>query len=76
MPQLAGYEESAVECGQEPTDFQAVLRLDKDGSYELEESCATTEDFLAVKATFDSQRDLNERVKSLRKDRRKAKVAA
>ena len=71
MPQLAAYEEAAVECGGEPTDFQAVLRLDKDGSYELEESCATIEDFIAVKAAFDSQRDLNERVKSLRKDRRK-----
>jgi hypothetical protein len=76
MPQLAAYDEAAVECGAEPTDFQAVLRLDKDGSYELEESCATIEDFIAVKAAFDSQRDLNERVKSLRKDRRKAKVAA
>jgi len=76
MPQLAAYEEAAVECGGEPTDFQAVLRLDKDGSYELEESCATIEDFIAVKAAFDTQRDLNERVKSLRKDRRKEAVPA
>jgi len=67
FPQLAGYEEAAVECGQEPTDFQAVLRLDKDGSYELEEACATIEDFLGVKAAFDAQSALKERAKQAKK---------
>lgn len=44
--QLAAYELASVECGYEPTDFQAVVRLGEDGEYEYEESKVTIQQWL------------------------------
>lgn len=55
FPQLAAYELAAVECGQEPTDAQAIVRVDRDGSYEVAWSDATADDFLAVLGAWKSQ---------------------
>jgi hypothetical protein len=46
---LAGYELGAVESGYLPSDVQIVVRLGPDGNYEVTESHATPEVFLAAK---------------------------
>jgi hypothetical protein len=33
--QLAAYERAGVECGEDPTDSQGIVRLASDGSYEI-----------------------------------------
>ena len=45
------------ECGEQPSDRQVVLRLaGADGDYELSESVASFDDFLAVKACWEAVR--------------------
>jgi hypothetical protein len=51
--QLAAYEGASVECGYEPTDYQAVIHVTKTGEYELVRTTATLEDFLAVRRTYE-----------------------
>lgn len=51
--QLQAYEKASVECGYEPTDHQAVLRVTADGQYEFVRNTDwTAEDFLAVRAVY------------------------
>ena len=54
--QLEGYEGAAIEAGHPPTDARLIVRLGEDGTYEIAQSCATFDDFLAVKAAFDARR--------------------
>ncbi len=56
--QLAAYEAAAVECGEPPSDAQLVLRLAADGEYELSESFATLDDFLAIKVAWEAVRNV------------------
>jgi len=52
--QLAAYEQAAIECGEPPADLQVVLRLGADGEYEISESAATFDEFIAIKAAYDA----------------------
>lgn len=56
FPQLAGYELASVECGLPPTDAQGIVRVDRDGSFEVAWSDAAPDDFLAVLQAYKSQR--------------------
>lgn len=56
--QLAAYEQASVECGYEPSDNQIVVNCQSDGRYQAKVSCATLEDFLAVKSVYDSNQRL------------------
>jgi hypothetical protein len=51
--QLGAYELASVECGYPPTDYQAVLRVGADGSFEPRISRATGEDSLKVLAVHE-----------------------
>jgi hypothetical protein len=53
-PQLEAYELAEVERGFEPTDFRAVLKVRPTGTYRVIESTDTAEDFLVLKAHYDS----------------------
>lgn len=65
--QLAGYELAYVECGYTPVPtVTAILRVDAEGEYEFVPSRASVEDWLNVCAMYET----------LRKVRRKPKVAA
>lgn len=63
FPQLRAYEIAGVECGEEPTDKQGILRVGADGTYEIVWSCATDEDFLAVLRCYKAQQALTARAK-------------
>lgn len=56
--QVAAYEHAAVECGHEPTDFQAVLAIGPDGSWNLRESFATAQHFLSLLPAYHSVKEL------------------
>lgn len=64
--QLAAYEAAAVECGEEPTDGQLVVRLDGEGGYEVVESVAVLDDFLAVQSVYNALKDITARHKARR----------
>lgn len=66
--QASAYELADTEMGAEPCEVCWALRASADGSYELVETRATTEDFLAVKHAYDALARL--------KDAMKAKAAA
>lgn len=66
--QLAAYEEAAIECGEEPSDAQYVIRVGPDGSYEFKRSRVRFEDFRCVLACYQAL----QRVKAAQKE----KVAA
>lgn len=51
--QLAGYSGASDECGYEHYDYTAVLHLKLNGEYELIQTTATLDDFLAVRSLFD-----------------------
>jgi hypothetical protein len=59
--QLAAYELASVEDGYSPTDYQYVLHVTKTGEYELVQSKATGDDFLAVLACYRALEDLKGR---------------
>lgn len=61
FPQLAAYEMAAVECGEQPTDKQGIVRVGGDGSFEVVWSCATAEDFLCILEVYKSQHALEAR---------------
>lgn len=50
--QTAGYEGALIECGYPAPDHKGILRVTEDGRYELVESHATFDDFLAVLKTY------------------------
>jgi hypothetical protein len=76
FPQLEAYEAAAVECGSDPTDFRAVLRLGADGKYELAESTASFEDFLGIKAAYDALARIKQGVKERKAEQKAAAKAA
>lgn len=59
--QLAAYEQASVDSGYGPTDDQAVLKVTKDGGYELVSCKATFGHFLAMKRLYDAMEDLKRR---------------
>ncbi len=61
FPQLAAYEIAGVECGEQPTDRQAIVRLGSDGVHEIAWSVAMPDDFLAILECFRQQRALIKR---------------
>jgi hypothetical protein len=63
FPQLEAYELAGVEMGEEPTQRRGVIRVDRDGTYEIAWSCATADDFLAVLACYRAQRSLERRAR-------------
>jgi hypothetical protein len=65
--QLAGYELLAVECGFCPTDRQVMLRVDADGGYELIDSTAGPEDFLAALTVYRASARISRESKAARK---------
>jgi hypothetical protein len=54
FPQLEAYEGAEVERGQGSSDFRAVLKVTPKGSYKIVESTDDFEDFLVLKAHYDS----------------------
>ena len=56
--QLAGYEGASIEGGYPPCRGGAILRVDKEGYYELVPSEATFDQFLAVKSAYDALKGL------------------
>lgn len=54
--QLAAYEEAAIECGEDPSDAQYILRVGADANYEFVRSRATFEDFRAVLECYQALR--------------------
>ena len=52
--QLSAYELASRECGYPETDYQAVVRVTPDGTYEVIRNRSTAEDFLAVKSVYDA----------------------
>jgi hypothetical protein len=53
--QVVAYEVAAVECGAEPSDFQATLHLQSDGDYDLEISTVTPREWIAQVEAFYAQ---------------------
>jgi hypothetical protein len=66
FPQLIAYEIAGVECGEEPTQSQGIVRVGADGTYEVAWSCAEPEDFLSILRAYKSQQALIERAKAAR----------
>jgi hypothetical protein len=64
--QLAAYELAAVEMGEHPSDQRLVLRLDREGGFEVVESHATQDMFLGVLRAYQA-------VQALKKSRPRKK---
>lgn len=58
--QLEAYEGASVECGYKETVGRAVVRVGADGTYEVQKSRATYQDFLDVKKAYDAVRRVKE----------------
>lgn len=56
--QLAGYEIAAPESGYDPADCRMIVRLGPDGNYDITESHATEEHFLAALTAYKGRRSL------------------
>lgn len=65
FPQLAAYEQASVECGENPTDFQAILHLDPDGKYSFVKSTDTFEDFKVLLDHYNSAKRREKRLKEI-----------
>jgi hypothetical protein len=61
--QLGGYELASVESGWEPTSGQAIIQLGTDGRYQCRQSKSTGEDFLAIKACWETYHRVEEALK-------------
>jgi hypothetical protein len=61
--QLGAYELASIECGYEPTDYQVVIQCGADGRYQARRSWASGEDFLMVKACWETYRRVEEALK-------------
>ena len=59
--QVEAYEGASIECGFEPTEYRGVVRVDAQGRFELVESCATYDEFLAALTLFNALKKLRER---------------
>ena len=62
-PQLEAYEYAELECGEEPTDFRAVLHLPPIGKAVLSVSTDTFEQFRILKQHYDTVQDRKRRMK-------------
>jgi hypothetical protein len=67
-PQLEAYELAEVEQGQDPTDFRAVLKVTPGGTHKLIVSTDTADDWLVLKAHFDSIQRRSDRTKRSRSE--------
>jgi hypothetical protein len=56
--QLEGYEGARIECGYEPTNGRAVIRVTSDGRYEFRVSPSKYDAFLAIKRCYDAMVEL------------------
>jgi hypothetical protein len=65
--QLAGYELLARECGIGPSARQVMLRVDAEGGYELIDSTAGPEDFLAALTVYRASARIARECKTARK---------
>lgn len=63
FPQLAAYEQANIECGADPTDFQAILHLSAEGEYDLVESTDTFDDFKVLLDHYNSAKLREARLK-------------
>jgi hypothetical protein len=63
FPQLAAYEQASVECGAEPTAFQAILHLTPDGEYDFQISTDTFDDFRVLLDHYTSVKRREQRLK-------------
>lgn len=59
--QLEAYEQASVECGWKPTVGRAVVRVDREGYYEVRRSKATFSDFAAIHGAWKALADLRGR---------------
>lgn len=66
--QLAAYEICAAEAGFGEINRTAILRLDKDGTYELHPGCATREDFLAGLAHLQNVKGVASKLRRVAKE--------
>lgn len=65
--QIAGYRHLAEVCGLGETDWGAILHLRPDGTYELIEAQADTDDFLGAVGVYRSKAAIKRRVNAARK---------
>ena len=70
--QLAGYELASQESGYDPTDFQAILRLCEDGTWEWYETQAETFIVPHLVAVWYENKRLNEQLKKAKKAAKEA----
>lgn len=63
LAQLAGYEIAARESGYGPSDYQAVVRVDAEGSYDVTVSWADESTFLAFLGAYRALRGLSQKPK-------------
>jgi hypothetical protein len=68
--QLAGYELASRECGYGETDFRAIVRLDKDGSFEWYESETQPHRFLDALGVYYEDKRIEEAKKAAKKARK------
>lgn len=64
MLQLAGYKIGQRECGYQLPDYEAVVWVSSDGEYEVRRNVAVEDDFLSVKAVYDSLLKIKEWAKA------------
>lgn len=62
--QAEAYEVAAVESGNEPTDYRAVLAIGPDGSFEFRRSTARAETFTVALAWFHEQQQIERGAKA------------
>jgi hypothetical protein len=74
--QLAGYELASQECGYGKTDFRAVVRLDKDGTFEWYESPTMPSRFADALGVWYEDKRIKDHKKSLKALRKAAKTNA
>lgn len=65
FPQLAAYEQAHVECGAEPSAFQAILHLGSDGEYNFTESTDSFDDFKVLLDHYNSAKLRESRLKGI-----------
>jgi hypothetical protein len=65
FPQLAAYEEAHIECGENATDFQALLHLGSDGEYNFAESTDTFDDFKVLLDHYNSSQLRKAKLKAI-----------
>lgn len=66
--QTAGYRVAVEESGYPTPDFGAILRVGDDGTFEYVESHATAEQWIALKRSFDAQKEFETEGKRITKE--------